>query len=521
LVPLEDEIGSDELDSILSNIELKNIDAILADMPSPDPDAEQVVDDESTVVEPAAATEGPDKSSWIHLSEAEEEPAQNIDYSLEAANEKFDPEYPRELTDDTTWMTPPALPAEFMEQQVTELEATATIADDPGLEQNTAKPEDSLITDENKEEIIEETPVVSQDLPILDFNLPWESAEQKSEIPEQPAVESEYESPISIPEDQLLTPEESVESEYESPVSAPEDQRLTPEEPIDPKDLEFIAWLDEIIPVSAPFENDGIESIDHADDVLLPLPDEIQAIESPTESVDVDDDISSLFTELEPLTESTEIETELQDGDDEEGSVPLVIPTEYEPEDQVLAQELELIPESDVIEPEVQNQSSEEPAGSIDLPPALPVDIFNTNLASEPGTSPLGIKNFRFHYTCLLIPCNPQQFLTRDLSERLSFLIPQLHLEYGWRLTGITIRPQYMLWSISLPVDACPVHLVRDIRRRTTAHITSNFTDLTPIGDGDDFWAPGFLILSGYTSPTIGMITDFISQTRMNQSLNA
>jgi REP element-mobilizing transposase RayT len=148
------------------------------------------------------------------------------------------------------------------------------------------------------------------------------------------------------------------------------------------------------------------------------------------------------------------------------------------------------------------------------------VDSYNTNLSSEPGTSPLGIRNFRFHYTCLLIPRNPQQFLTRDLSERLSFLIPQLHLEYGWRLTGITIRPQYMLWSVSLPIDACPIHLLRDIRRRTTAHITSNFTELTPIGNGDDFWASGFFILSRNTSPTIGMIADFIRQTRTNQSLH-
>ena len=51
LIPLEDEIDSDELDSILGLIELKNLDAMLADMPAPDPDTEQPGVEESIAEE--------------------------------------------------------------------------------------------------------------------------------------------------------------------------------------------------------------------------------------------------------------------------------------------------------------------------------------------------------------------------------------------------------------------------------------------------------------------------------------
>lgn len=498
LIPLEEEIGSDDLDSILSLIELKNLDAMLADMPAPDPDSEQPAVGGSADEEPVNLTDGIESSAWVPLSEAQEEQVWDIHFPPDLVEEITNTAIATELAEDMERVTPPPLPAEFLEQQASELQTEANLADEIELAQNDAVPVDTTITGEDKVEIAGDTPVISQTFPDFDFTLPWETAEQKAETPDSPPppVEPEDEKPGMVPNDQIHSPEESNET----------------------KDVDFSAWLDEIIPVTTPTENEEVVSLTQSEEVLLPLPDEAQTIESPIEPVDVEDDIASVFAEFEPLPDSFEFETEMQDGDEEEGSVPLVIPTEYEAADQVMAQEV-----TTAFTPgdaETENQTSKDTAEPIFQPPPSQVDSYNTNLSSEPGTSPLGIKNFRFNYSCLLIPRNPQQFLTRDLSERLSFLIPQLHLEYGCRLTGITIRPQYMLWSVSLPISACPVHLVSDIRRRTTAHITSNFTDLTPIGIGDDFWASGFLILSGSTSPSVGMISDFINLTRTNQSLN-
>ncbi len=498
LIPLEDEIDSDELDSILGLIELKNLDAMLADMPAPDPDTEQPGVEESIAEEAVISTDGVENSNWIPLAEAQEEDTQGIPSATELAEETIDSPYTSEVIEEMGIETPPPLPAEFLEQFTPEFLPEAIIADKIDFAQNDVEPADTAATEEENVGIFEDSPVVSQAFPDFGFNLPWESAEQQADNPVSPPV--------------------SIESEYESPATAPDDQLQVPEVTNDSKDLDFSAWLDEIIPPAAPAENDAVEPLVESEEVIPPLPVDEQVIESHTEPVAPDDDISNLFSEFEPLPESIEFETEIQESDEEEGAVPLVIPTEYEPADQELTQGLtaSFTPGDTGIE----DQTTEEPAEESMQAPPLPVDSYNTNLSSMPGTSPLGVRNFRFNYSCLLIPRDPQQFLTRDLSERLSFLIPQLHLEYGWRLTGITIRPQYMLWSVTLPIDVCPVRLVRDIRRRTTAHITSNFTDLTPVGNGDDFWAPGFLILSGSTSPTVGMIHDYISLTRTNQSLN-
>ncbi len=498
LIPLEDEIGSDELDSILSLIELKNLDAMLADMPAPDPDGEQPVVEDRVVEEPVISTDGVESSAWVPLSETQEEALQDIPFAPDLAEEISGATIAPELVADWGIETPPPLPAEFQEQPAAELPTEEILADTLDWEQEDAKPAETTIIEEEKVEIAEDSPVITQAFPDFEFNLPWESAELQAEIPN--------------------TPPSPIETEYEPPLMMPDIEPDVPEKSFDSKDLDFNAWLDEILPATTPAEVDGVESSAQSEEVLPPLPDEAEVIESPIELVDADDEIASVFSEFETLPDSIEFESELQDDDEEEASVPLVIPTEYEPAEEVVAQELATAYTPGDAEPE--NQILDETGESIFQPPPLPVESYNTNLSSEPGTSPLGIRNFRFNYSCLLIPRNPQQFLTRDLSERLSFLIPQLHLEYGWRLTGITIRPQYMLWSVTLSIDACPVHLVRDIRRRTTAHITSNFTDLTPIGNGDDFWASGFLILSGSTSPTVGMISDFIIQTRKNQSLN-
>lgn len=166
---------------------------------------------------------------------------------------------------------------------------------------------------------------------------------------------------------------------------------------------------------------------------------------------------------------------------------------------------------------EFQNQGATPEDASVDYLSGFSSDPTNTVEPPEPPADVVALSDFRFQYTCLLIPRDPQCFLAQDLSERLSFLLPQLHLEYGWHLTGIAVRPQYLLWAISLPLDACPVDVIQEIRRRTSTHLLANFPELRNSDPQLDFWAPGYLALSGGSSPSVGMIYDFIKQTRTNQ----
>ena len=75
LIPLEDEIGSDELDSILSLIDLKNLDAMLADMPAPDPDLENPVSEERLRKHPVLLRKKAKLPAWVPLAELQDEKA--------------------------------------------------------------------------------------------------------------------------------------------------------------------------------------------------------------------------------------------------------------------------------------------------------------------------------------------------------------------------------------------------------------------------------------------------------------
>jgi REP element-mobilizing transposase RayT len=151
--------------------------------------------------------------------------------------------------------------------------------------------------------------------------------------------------------------------------------------------------------------------------------------------------------------------------------------------------------------------------------PGQPVieSIVEISSASAPGTSPLGVKSVRFEYFCVLIPDNPNQYLARDLSDRLGFILPQIHISKGWRVTSLAVRPLFLMWQISLPADTCPADAVDEIRRRTTSHFFTNFPHLLTGNTGNDFWAPGYLILSGAQAPSNSLISEFIQRTRLAQ----
>ncbi len=133
-----------------------------------------------------------------------------------------------------------------------------------------------------------------------------------------------------------------------------------------------------------------------------------------------------------------------------------------------------------------------------------------------PGTTPLGILGVRFKYTVVLIPGMPHHFLAQELSGRLGFILPQIHLTQGWKITGISIRPTHLLWQFNLPANISPLDAVAQIRRRTSTHIFTNFPQLAAENMSNDFWAPGYLILSGDTPPTPPTIREFIQRTRQS-----
>lgn len=182
-----------------------------------------------------------------------------------------------------------------------------------------------------------------------------------------------------------------------------------------------------------------------------------------------------------------------------------------EPINQPITTETAAIPEvSSEIQSAVVEMTPAEPTAPI--PTAVSEDEL-ASLLSQIKPQQTEQKDFHFNYTCILIPAIQDQFLTHDLSERLGVILPQFHTAQGWQLTNITIRPQYLLWTVSVPMEVCPHQIIHDIRGLTSAHIFANFPEIAKKKVSDDFWSSNFLAISGTEPPPVNLIFEFVSRS--------
>ncbi len=121
-------------------------------------------------------------------------------------------------------------------------------------------------------------------------------------------------------------------------------------------------------------------------------------------------------------------------------------------------------------------------------------------------------------YACVLIPRLPQHHLTGNLAARLSEWVTQISLAFGWRLEQLAIRPDYLQWMVNVPPSTSPGYLMRIIRQHTSRRMFAEFPALEGENPSGDFWAPGYLIMSG-NQPPAALIKDFIRQTRTRQGI--
>jgi REP element-mobilizing transposase RayT len=125
----------------------------------------------------------------------------------------------------------------------------------------------------------------------------------------------------------------------------------------------------------------------------------------------------------------------------------------------------------------------------------------------------------QLNYTCVLVPRLPQHYLTGELADLLSQWVQHLCLAFGWRLEGIAVRPEYLQWTVQVAPSISPGNLVRIIRQRTSQQIFGRFEDLQEQNPSGDYWAVGYLIVSGAQPPSAQLLRDYISQTRKRQGI--
>jgi REP element-mobilizing transposase RayT len=120
-------------------------------------------------------------------------------------------------------------------------------------------------------------------------------------------------------------------------------------------------------------------------------------------------------------------------------------------------------------------------------------------------------------YTCVLIPRLPHHYLTREIGDRVGQWLQQLCLAFDWRLEGIAIRPEYLQWMVQVAPSVSPGGLVKVIRQRTSYYLFSTFAQLREENPSDDFWAAGYLVISGAQPPAARLLREFIRETRRRQ----
>ena len=132
---------------------------------------------------------------------------------------------------------------------------------------------------------------------------------------------------------------------------------------------------------------------------------------------------------------------------------------------------------------------------------------------------PVSPSMYNLTYACVLIPRFPNHHLTGEVAKRLSDWITHLCLAFGWRLEHLSIRPDYMQWLVNVPPNTSPGYLMRTVRQHTSRRMFIEFPEMDEDNPGEDFWAPGYLILGNPQPPPATLVQEFISNTRLRQGL--
>ncbi|MBN1230673.1 MAG: IS200/IS605 family transposase [Anaerolineales bacterium] len=149
----------------------------------------------------------------------------------------------------------------------------------------------------------------------------------------------------------------------------------------------------------------------------------------------------------------------------------------------------------------------------------VPTQILTDTGGVEYNMESVSPAMYSLSFSCVLLARLPKHFLTGEIAESLSERISELCVAFGWRLEKLAIQPEYLHWVVSVPPSTSPGYLMRIIRQHTSRHLFSVFPRLQVENPSGDFWAPGYLIMSGSQKSSSKMIQEFIHQTRSRQGI--
>jgi DNA-binding response OmpR family regulator/REP element-mobilizing transposase RayT len=155
------------------------------------------------------------------------------------------------------------------------------------------------------------------------------------------------------------------------------------------------------------------------------------------------------------------------------------------------------------------------PFAGVPLPPAPSPEPWNRpDELDAPGGDFASLT-----YTCVMLPRLPDIKLSGRLVNKLAEQLQHICLAYGWRLVNQVIRPDTFQWTVQVSAIVSPGSVARLVRQQTSQFIFDQFEQFSSLLPSGDFWAPGYLIISGAQAPETRLIGEYIRQTRKRQGI--
>ena len=96
--------------------------------------------------------------------------------------------------------------------------------------------------------------------------------------------------------------------------------------------------------------------------------------------------------------------------------------------------------------------------------------------------------------TFYLVPRLKRHFLVKELPHELRRWIPEICEIYGWQLDALSVRPDYLKWTLRDFPESLVRKMLRIIRRETSQRIFDAFPNLRHGNPTEDFWSQSYLV---------------------------
>ena len=96
--------------------------------------------------------------------------------------------------------------------------------------------------------------------------------------------------------------------------------------------------------------------------------------------------------------------------------------------------------------------------------------------------------------TFYLVPRLKRHFLVKEMPHELRRWIPEICEIYGWQLDALSVRPDYLKWTLRDFPETLVRKMLRIIRRETSQRIFEAFPNLQHGNPTEDFWSQSYLV---------------------------